>query len=67
MAGTVLGALLFSEEQQFAECGTSRKKQKVASNPAAAQKKAGPALSPIESAMEGGEKIYDAIPHSAHL
>ena len=56
MAGTVLGAVHY-EEQQFAEC-VSKKKQKVMAKPAAAKKKAGSALSELESAMEG-EKIYE--------
>ena len=66
MAGTVLGAVHY-EEQQFAEC-VSKKKQKVMAKPAAAKKKAGSALSELESAMEG-EKIYEVekLCHGRHL
>ena len=57
LAGAALGAALYSEELQIAECAPKKKQKGSNPNPAAA-KKAGPALSTIEEALQP-EKVYE--------
>ena len=57
LAGAALGAALYSEELHIAECAPKKKQKGSNPNPAAA-KKAGPALSSIEEALQP-EKVYE--------